>query len=210
MNAMTEEFIRANRDTVDWYSVSRHCTLSLQFITEFRDYADWSMISRKQKLTEDFIRHYQADVDWDYISTYQTLSEAFIDEFEEYLDWMNVFRFQDLSEEYIINQKEFILDNECFSWFDIAGRKKKVSEQFIRVFQTKLKSKDWDNISLHQDLSFAFVSEFKNKINMDNVKKHNAIKISQFVANQLHSRKLKIIKQINLPSHCIASVASYL
>ena len=209
-HSLSEEFIRANRDSIDWYRVSRHCKLSLKFIYEFRDYVDWQMISRKQKLTEDFICYFQERVDWADIASYQTLSESFIEEFEDDMDWMNIFRFQTLSEEFIIEQKELILENACFRWNDFTRHKTKKSERFLRIFQSKLMPEDWDRICLNQRLSPEFISEFNTKINIDYVKKRNAIVISQFFANELHKQKLNIVKQIDLPSHCIASIASYL
>ena len=205
------QYIRSNLDTVDWYHISRHEILTMDFIHEFRNYVDWMMISRKQKLSESFIRQFQEDVYWEYIMCYQTLSEGFIEEFEDDLnDWRCLLRHQIISESFIMKYKDDILNSRHVSWSDIMTRKRHVSELLIRTFQSKLNTSDWNNVSLNQRLSTAFIQEFKDKINIEHVKKHHAILISQFVANYLHNTKLKIIKQFDLPSHCIACIASYI
>jgi len=75
-----------DKDSIDWYTVSKNQKLSEEFIIEFKDKiefkdrVDWFYISRYQKLSEDFIRKFQDKVWWYWILKNEKikLSEAFI------------------------------------------------------------------------------------------------------------------------------------
>lgn len=75
------EYIRENKDKVNWYYISKYQKLSEDFIREFQDKVDWDSISADQKLSEDFIREFEDRVNWGCLSEYQKLSEDFIREF---------------------------------------------------------------------------------------------------------------------------------
>src|SRR5574344_2680918 len=56
------QYIRDNKDKVDWNIISRYQSLSEDFIREFKDLVDWKCISRYQSLSEDFIREFKDKV----------------------------------------------------------------------------------------------------------------------------------------------------
>ena len=100
----SEEYIRANIDKINWFSISSNQKLSEYFIREFKDKVKWNNISRFQKLSEDFIREFQDEVHWYSISKYHTLTEDFIREFKDKVYWHVISIYQKLSENFI---KEF-------------------------------------------------------------------------------------------------------
>ena len=125
------EYIRNNKDKVNWYYISRYQKLSEKFIREFKDKVDWHYISVYQKLSEEFIREFQDKVDWFYISKYQKLSENLIREFQDKVDWFYISVYQTLSEDFI-REFEYSVD-----WVNI-GKCQKLSEEFRREFEYKL------------------------------------------------------------------------
>ena len=103
------EYIRENKDTVDWDYISFRQKLSEEFIREFKDKIDWDLISRSQKLSEDFIREFKDRVDWYGISIRQKLSEEFIREFKDKVDWYWISIKQTLSENFIREFKDRVI-----------------------------------------------------------------------------------------------------
>ena len=85
--SLSEEFIRNNKDKVDWDYISKYQKLSEDSIIEFEDYVVWYYISGYQKLSEDFIREFKDKVNWECISEYQKLNIEFIKEFKNYIYW---------------------------------------------------------------------------------------------------------------------------
>ena len=79
------QYIRENKNKVNWKAVCRYQKLSEEFIQEFQDRVDWDCISEYQKLSEDFIIEFADRVNCFYIWEYQELSEEFIKEFENRL-----------------------------------------------------------------------------------------------------------------------------
>ena len=79
---LSEEFIRNNKDSVNWNKISETQKLSEDFIREFQYNIDWYLVSQYQKLSEDFIKEFRDRVDWKCITTHQILSEDFIREFQ--------------------------------------------------------------------------------------------------------------------------------
>jgi hypothetical protein len=103
---LSEEFIREFRTKVNWYCISIYQKLSEEFIREFKDIVNWYYISNYQKLSEEFIREFKDKVDWNCISNYQKLSEEFIREFKDKVDWYYISKYQKLSEEFIREFKD--------------------------------------------------------------------------------------------------------
>ena len=98
------DYIRENKDIVNWNVISSWQKLPEEFIREFKDKVNWSCISVCQKLSEDFIREFENRLVWKYISRQQKLSEDFIREFQDKVDWDAIFIYQTLSEDL---KKEF-------------------------------------------------------------------------------------------------------
>src|SRR5574344_679133 len=96
--SLSEDFIREFKDKVNWVGISQCQSLSEDFIREFKDLVDWNCISYKQTLSEDFIREFKDKVNWYYISIKQSLSEDFIIEFADRVNWSNISIYQTLSE----------------------------------------------------------------------------------------------------------------
>mgnify|MGYP002260200393 CR=1 FL=1 len=64
---LSEDFIRRNKDVVDWETVSQYQILSEPFVEEFKDRVSWRHISKYQNLSETFIHKHANKVDWDSI-----------------------------------------------------------------------------------------------------------------------------------------------
>ena len=141
------DYIRENKDIVNWATISNWQKLSEEFIREFKDKVDWCNISMSQRLSEDFIREFENCVDWYCIGKHQKLSEEFIKEFQDRLDWFYICKYQYLTEEFI---REF---EDMVDWYCIS-KYQRLSEEFIREFQDKI---DWSIISdVYQTLSEKF------------------------------------------------------
>ena len=125
------QYIRENKNKVNWKAVCRYQKLSEEFIQEFQDRVDWNCISEYQKLSEEFIREFADRVDWDYISSCQKISEDFIREFKDELDWDYLSFHQVLSEDFIREFKNRV------NWVYI-GEYQELSEDFIREFEYRL------------------------------------------------------------------------
>ena len=151
------EYIKDNKDIVNWYLISDCQKLSEDFIREFKDYVNWGLISMYQTLSENFIREFEDRVSWASISKYQTLSEPFVREFKDKVDWYYISEYQILSEEFIRENKDKI------DWNLISGNQK-LSESFIREFKNRV---DWSWISERQKLSEDFIREFDDYILFD-------------------------------------------
>ena len=98
------DYIRENKNKVDWNVISSWQKLSEDFIREFQYRVNWDCISACQQLSEDFIREFKDRVYWYRISSCQKLSEDFIREFEDRVDWLYICKYQNLTEEF---RKEF-------------------------------------------------------------------------------------------------------
>ena len=132
----TEEYIRNNKNSVNWTDISRYQKLSEDFIREFKDSVNWADISMCQKLSEDFIREFKDSVNWTYISRYQKFSEDFIREFKNSVDWTYISMYQKLSEDFI---REF---KDSVNWTNISNYQK-LSEEFIREFNLTIDEDNW-------------------------------------------------------------------
>ena len=95
------QYIRENKNKVNWDVVCRYQKLSEEFIQEFQDRVNCEYISKYQKLSEDFIREFADRVNWEFISEYQVLSEDFIREFKDRVNWFYIGEYQELSEDFI-------------------------------------------------------------------------------------------------------------
>ena len=95
------QYIRENKNKVNWDAVCGYQKLSEDFIREFKDKIDWDYISKHQKLSEEFIREFQDELYWECLSEYQELSEEFIKEFKDKIDWDYISSCQKLSEDFI-------------------------------------------------------------------------------------------------------------
>jgi len=116
-DTLTEDYIRINKDKVDWYQISESQHLSEDFIREFRDRINWHCLLKKQKLSEPLIRENTDLLNWTTVSMYQQLSEDFIGEFQDKVNWIQISSKQTLSEDFIRRYKDkifprFLLKNE--------------------------------------------------------------------------------------------------
>jgi hypothetical protein len=152
---LSEEFIDAYQDELDWLCICRYQKLSEDFIRCHINKIKFGAISQYQKLSEDFIRDYKNKVDWKSISTYQTLSEDFIREFHNKVNWFRISSNQKLSENFIREFKDKV-DWDCISY-----KQQTLSEDFIREFHDKV---HWNTIFIYQKLTPEFKEEFKDKI----------------------------------------------
>ena len=94
------DYIRENKNIVNWNVISSWQKLSEEFIREFQYRVNWDCISACQQLSEDFIREFEDKVEWISISIDQKLSENFIREFENRVDWCFINEYQQLSNKF--------------------------------------------------------------------------------------------------------------
>ena len=118
------DYIRENKNKVDWNVISSWQKLSEDFIREFQYRVNWDCISANQQLSEDFIREFENLVDWFYISECQKLSEEFIREFRDRVDWSCISYYQKLSEEFM---REF---EDKIDWSVVSDVYQTLSEKF--------------------------------------------------------------------------------
>lgn len=185
---LSEDFIRAFQDIVDWDTLGWSQDFSEDFLLEFQDKFGWNRISGNQILSEDFIRKYQDKVDWFDIGWHQKLSEQFIEEFQDKLGWRNISSYQKISENFIrkyqdkvswssiprhqrLSEKFIAEFANRVSWYAIA-KKQKLSEEFIKKCQHRL---DWSYISRYQILSESFIREFQDKLDWDFISKYQKL-----------------------------------
>ncbi len=67
---LSEEYIREHADKVDWYVLSRFCSinsLSHQTIKDYMDFWRWDIISRYQPMTVEFMKEFIDYIDFDVI-----------------------------------------------------------------------------------------------------------------------------------------------
>jgi hypothetical protein len=83
---LSEDFIRENADSLDFFYLCSYQTLSEFFMIQYQDRIDWVSVSRFQKLSEEFIHEFRDKVDWFYIIRFQNLSDDFINAHVQYLD----------------------------------------------------------------------------------------------------------------------------
>jgi hypothetical protein len=98
---LSEDFISAFQDRVNWTLVSKKSKLSEKFISRFSDRVDWDYISSNQTLSESFISKHKNDVNWIFISGGQVLSEEFIRSFKDRVNWTLISKTQNLSDSFI-------------------------------------------------------------------------------------------------------------
>jgi len=140
-NRMSLEYIRKNRDVLDWDDMSIRCPMTMFMIAENYDKVNWELICQYQRLTEDFMRAYKKDIVWKIASRYQVLSEELMDEMKDSLDWFSISKYQRLSEKFMRAHAQYI------EW-NIVSRYQDMSEYFVNEFKDKLVL---DAVKAHKD-----------------------------------------------------------
>ena len=64
---LTEEFIRNNKNKINWFYISKDQKLNENFIREFQDKVYWKEISKYQKLSNKFLIEFKNKVNWFYL-----------------------------------------------------------------------------------------------------------------------------------------------
>ena len=64
---LTEEFIRNNKNKINWFYISKDQKLNENFIREFKNKINWISISFNQKLNNKFIIEFQDKINWEYL-----------------------------------------------------------------------------------------------------------------------------------------------
>lgn len=131
----SKDLIKEAKNHGGWY-VAKYINLNEDFIRENKDCVDWKFVSKYQKLSEDFIREFQDSVYWPYISTYQKLSEDFISEFQNRVCWGDISIYQKLSEDFIRKFKDLV-------YFPYIKIQQILSEEFRNEFNLKIPYTSW-------------------------------------------------------------------
>ena len=147
------DYIRENKNIVNWNVISSWQKLSEDFIREFQNRVNWLCISKYQQLSEEIIKEFEHKLDWFYISMYQNLTEEFIRELQDRVEWLCISKYQRLSEGFIREFKDKV------DWFYIS-KYQNLTEDFIREFKDEV---DWEYISECQKLSEEFIREFQDR-----------------------------------------------
>jgi len=85
--SLSEDFIRENKNKINWFWLSSCQKLNENFIREFQNEVYWKLISKYQILNENFISDFKDKVYWRFISVYQKLSINFLRKFQDKIDW---------------------------------------------------------------------------------------------------------------------------
>lgn len=104
------------------------------------------------ELSEDFINFFSEDIGWYKISKNIKLDEKFIEKNSDKVNWAMVCQFQNLSENFIERNLDKI------SWSKLSLGQKRLSEEFIWKYRTKL---NINNVILNNKV---ISSNFKSKL----------------------------------------------
>jgi hypothetical protein len=183
---MSEDFLYAFCDNINFYTISKFQRLTENFIDEFfgmlnperviyyqtvserliEKYivplGDFYRICERQNLSIDFMRRHRDRILFNIVSIYQNLSEDFIDEFSDKVDWQEICRFQVLSEPFMEKHLEKL------HWFNVSIYQK-LSEQFIERYADRV---NWYQLSGRQKLSYAFIDKHVHLINFDRLEQN--------------------------------------
>ena len=96
---LSEDFIRRNKDILNWTMISWQQKLSENFIEEFKDYVDWAQISAYQDFSDDFIRRNCDYIHWGSLCYYKNISIDIIKEFVEKMDYISLIRNEHISQD---------------------------------------------------------------------------------------------------------------
>lgn len=129
------EYLRINKENVNWKELSKTHLLNIDNIREFKDYVDWNSISKNYKFTEEeliefssyinwkivlkhqdipynILRKYQDYLDWDLVSAYQKLPLTIIEEFKDKLNLFYIYTYQDLPQDYELQLSKELFKNK--------------------------------------------------------------------------------------------------
>ena len=148
---ISEEFIEANIDRIDWWWISNYTPFSEKLIEKYVDRVHWYFITQCQRLSEAFIEKHTDRVDWYLVSTCQTISEAFIEKHSNRINWRAISECQRLSEAFIEKHTDRL------DWC-LISRYQPLSEAFIEKHTDKLNRR--------------FIAEYQN-LSIEFAKKHN-------------------------------------
>jgi len=59
MDQLSEDYIRKNKDKINWCLISAYQKLSEKIIRDYQDKVDWFWISANQKLSKEFIKEFK-------------------------------------------------------------------------------------------------------------------------------------------------------
>lgn len=172
---LSESFIDANKDIIDWNFICKHNKLNIIFLSKYYKFVNWEIVTRYQVLTDDIFNIFRDLLDWDYITktfllseefietyikyvvwknicTCSKLSESFIEKYQNLVCWLNIFLYQELSEYFIDKFFDNIPNNYIPSQgyvLDILLKKYKFSEKFIVKYKDKI---NWNVAIIHQSI----------------------------------------------------------
>jgi hypothetical protein len=175
------EFIRKNKDKIDFRYYLTNYTFTEEMIREFYDYLDNDILTITQKVPLDILNDKWNEFNLDLVSYYQKLNTDFILQHADELNFPLLLLGGNITEEIIkdpilfdkisINQvikyvnlsEEFLTKKDFyFNWKFISYYQTKLKEEFLEIYNSIL---NFDMLSERQELSEEFIKKYKNKLN---------------------------------------------
>lgn len=152
------DYIRENKDSVNWWKISKVKNLPKEFIHEFHKYLQWDILNLKHTIDESIVRSYMPifinKKNRKYISK-KKLSIEFMRDYKFMLDWSYVTKFNDFTIE-MIEEFKFVID------FYILTSKQIIPLHLIDEFKNE--RLNWVFISREYDIDLDFIDKYKDKL----------------------------------------------
>ena len=187
---VSEEFMRTNRDSLNWKMVSCTQTLTTSFMREMQDHIDWVAVSMYQELDEEFMEEFQDKLDWVILCRTMIFPERLIRKFKDRFNWRILCVHQSLSE-------EFIRENlSSIDWLRVSLCQRSLSEGFVREFKDKLLWGEECEFLSRTVYSLSFLEDFGHL--MSKSKFHRALKLSVRLTSNYYLNLIRLSLQFPL------------
>lgn len=87
---LSVEFLREFKERIIWDKMTRHVIINVEFLTEFKKFIDWSFFTQDVvKKDLNLVRLFEEYVDWDIVSSCQRIFEdvEFVEHYKDKLNW---------------------------------------------------------------------------------------------------------------------------
>jgi hypothetical protein len=179
---LSEEYIRAHHDKVNWPLLSRFKNFTPEFLRDFKHEIDWTDYTYANILANMFslelIREFQNEVDWCVVSQHFQMPEAFILEFGDQVNWYFISGHQKVTEK-MIEKYEKLLD-----WDRITSAQR-MTDEFVRKYKHKI---NWPCYFKENFASFSIMKEF--------ILKTDFVSIDEFESSDLNEYEKKEIQKL--------------
>jgi hypothetical protein len=152
------DYIRENKDSINWRKISKVKNLPKEFIHEFHGYLHWNVLNLKHTIDENIVRScmpfFINKKNKKYISK-KKLSIEFMRDYKSMLDWRHVTKHNEFTSE-MIEEFKFVIDMYRLT------SKQIIPLHFIDEFSGE--QLNWRFISANYNFDLNFVDKYKRKL----------------------------------------------